>query len=81
MAKQSLTMDDGTVVNYTPLISIKCMFCGRIATIVEFDDGNMGVTHVTPECSEFIAMDPLTFISENRRLMLEDLATGKYDPN
>ena len=76
-----LTMEDGTELSYRPLVTIKCMFCGKQASMVEFEDGSMGVVHDVPYCAEFTVMDPLTFIQENRKRMEKDIAEGKFDPN
>lgn len=78
---EELTMEDGSVIRHRPLVAIKCIYCGNTATITKFESGDMGVLHVEPRCSEFVAMDPITYIQENRKKLQQDAADGKYKPN
>lgn len=69
--------DDGTKLDYRPLAAFNCIYCERVATMVEFGDGSHGVLHDAPECAEFIAMDPLTYVRSNRKKFQNDIAEGK----
>ena len=72
-------------VRYLPLVTIKCIYCGLEATVVEFVDefegSSMGTLHAIPECSSFVAMDPITYLSEHRKKFEKDIAEGKVKPN
>lgn len=76
-ADNTLELPDGTVLSYTPLVTFKCAFCGGIANMVEFDDASVGGTHTAPECAEFVAMDLVTFMRENRRIFEREIEEGK----
>jgi len=78
---EGVTMGDGSVMKYRPLATIKCMYCGRLATMAKFQDGSVGGIHETPECAEFAAMDVLVFFRENRKKMEQEVDEGKFKPN
>ena len=92
MKPGSVVMEDGTKLKYRPIAGFVCIYCGGFAKIVdfasdqEFDgepefNGGQGVLHTTPECSSFVAMDPLTYVRENRKKFQQDIADGKVAPN
>lgn len=78
---EGVRMEDGKELKYRPLATIKCMYCGKLATMAKFQDGSIGGIHETPECAEFTGMDVLTFFRENRKKMEQEVADGKVKPN
>ena len=68
---------DGAELDYQPIAAFRCVYCGRTAVVARFSDGSEGVLHDTPECAEFIAMDPLTYVRENRKRFQQDIAEGR----
>ena len=75
--KQTITLEDETELHYLPVITFRCCYCGKLATIVRFIDQapSIGLIHETPECAEFSMYDPLIFIQNNREWMEADNAS------
>lgn len=78
---EKIKMEDGSVLQYRALVAFKCIYCGLLATVVEFDNGGIGVLHEQPYCSEFMAMDPDIFVKKNREKFEKDIVEGKVAPN
>ena len=72
---------NGTEQRYRHILGIKCMYCKRMAFIIQFENGNGGVTHEEPYCPEFGALDPLVFIQNNRKWIEDDIAAGNTKEN
>ena len=74
MSKQSLEMPDGSILEYEPMVTIRCIYCKKYVTMAKFNDGSVGVLHDSPECIEFTTMDPLDFVRKNREWIENDIA-------
>lgn len=66
---KTLEVEDGTKIKYRCLITTQCAFCGKWVHLIEFEDESYGTAHDAPECAEFTAMEPLSFLRENRRIL------------
>jgi hypothetical protein len=66
---KTLELEDGTKLRYRCLITTQCAFCGKWVDLIEFEDTSFGTAHVAPECPEFLAMDAIAFLRENRKVL------------
>ena len=65
-------MEDDIDLEAPGIVSSHCEFCGR-KYYIDPDGGR--VMHELPMCPEFEAMDPMSFIVENRKIKETKLAS------